>query len=449
MSKQLLDLINLYGKMKSLDGYTRQSRGQQFNELIANMLQCWGFDARCNIRSVGEIDVAFSLNSRQVILEAKWETDTKVDIGPIAKLEKRIKQRLGGTIGIFLSMSGYTEPAIREINIGSQSNIIALSSEHFEAMLSGFFPPEELIGKAMEKASFEGCYYSTIIDMFSVGKTDPFNPIFGLPGKIPNLVIEGKEKIHFDSIISNLPFGQIGVSGLANDSIVITQNAGLFTINYSRKQVSCFLPIPNCSGNPIVTTDGTIYIARKSGVAKLEDNEINFVAGGEKGIVSIQLDGGNNVWALSNRELNEENSNVIKIGDSLGSQINYSIEYKSNHASNFAIQGEGEFIVCGSVGIKGFSSNGSQFIISPRELRMSNPNGLINLSTDEFLIICNDVELWRLNIQIGTQTKICKLALQPSVYELSSINSKSGFLAGNYTDTEGRTKGLIAHWELS
>ena len=86
---------------------TPQHGGQRFNEFIAELLRCWGLDrVEANVRSVGEIDVTFAVDGTRFILEAKWE-QSPVDFGPIAKLRGRITQRLAGTRGVLLSMSGY------------------------------------------------------------------------------------------------------------------------------------------------------------------------------------------------------------------------------------------------------------------------------------------------------------------------------------------------------
>ncbi len=65
----------------------------------------WGLGrVEANVRSIGEIDVAFAIDDTWFILEAKWE-QAPVSFDPIAKLSRRITQRLTGTRGVFLSMS--------------------------------------------------------------------------------------------------------------------------------------------------------------------------------------------------------------------------------------------------------------------------------------------------------------------------------------------------------
>jgi hypothetical protein len=90
-------LIREYGQLQRLEGHTPQSRGRRFNEMIATLFRCWDIRAVADLhQKTGEIDVAFTLDGVWYVLEAKWE-DAKADAGHIAKLQKRVRQRLAGT----------------------------------------------------------------------------------------------------------------------------------------------------------------------------------------------------------------------------------------------------------------------------------------------------------------------------------------------------------------
>jgi hypothetical protein len=67
-------LIEEYGRLKRLEDHTAQSRGQRFNGLIAEMLKCFGIDARASVmgKGKGEIDVVFAIGATRYVLEAKW-----------------------------------------------------------------------------------------------------------------------------------------------------------------------------------------------------------------------------------------------------------------------------------------------------------------------------------------------------------------------------------------
>ena len=74
--------------MRRLEAMTPQRRGQRFNQLVADLLGCWGTDrVQANILGTGEIDVAFTIDGMRFLLEAKWEAGP-VSFDPIAKLSR-------------------------------------------------------------------------------------------------------------------------------------------------------------------------------------------------------------------------------------------------------------------------------------------------------------------------------------------------------------------------
>jgi len=76
-ASKLRALIAEYGQLQSLSGSQRtpQARGIRFNELIAEMLGCWGIEAEVSnaTAGAGEIDVTFAVDGDRYLIEAKWE----------------------------------------------------------------------------------------------------------------------------------------------------------------------------------------------------------------------------------------------------------------------------------------------------------------------------------------------------------------------------------------
>lgn len=160
----LRQLISEYGQLQRLEGHTPQSRGQRFNGLIAEVLQCRGIDAKANVRAAGEIDVIFTVDGAHYVLEAKWQSE-KIDTGVIAKLQKRVRQRLAGTYGVLLSMSGYSPNALAEVKDGERLEVMLLDQSHWEATLGGQISPAKLLGLVRSYAAFRGEPYAPLPDL--------------------------------------------------------------------------------------------------------------------------------------------------------------------------------------------------------------------------------------------------------------------------------------------
>src|SRR5215213_8584543 len=216
-------LINEYKQLRELREVTPQSRGQRFNSFIAELLQCWGINAAANIRGSGEIDVAFELNGRNFILEAKWEKEP-VNTDPIAKLQKRLRQRLAGTIGLLLSMSGFTTDAIKDLKDGEPLAALLFTREHLEAMLSGFLAPEEVIGTAVRRASNYGDGYIPLQQLFDSTSAAELDVTFGSPDEWKNreLIIKSVPSFQATTLASNFSMRQSGVAEFTETELLLT-----------------------------------------------------------------------------------------------------------------------------------------------------------------------------------------------------------------------------------
>lgn len=157
-------LVSEYGHLRRLEGHTAQSRGQRLNGFIAELLQCYGIDAQTSVRGTGEIDVIFAVDGTHYVLEAKWQKK-KSDTGSIAKLQKRVRQRLAGTNGLFLSISGYSSEALAEVKIGERLEVMLLDQSHLEAMLGRQIPPSKLLGLVRSYAAFHGEPYASVREL--------------------------------------------------------------------------------------------------------------------------------------------------------------------------------------------------------------------------------------------------------------------------------------------
>jgi Holliday junction resolvase-like predicted endonuclease len=165
VNSKLQQLVSEYEVLRALEGHTAQSRGRQFNEHIAGVLRCCGITAEANVRTrAGEIDVLLEAGGVHYVLEAKWLAD-KADTGAVAKLQKRVRQRPAGTAGLFLSMSGYSGPALADVGDGERLEVFLLDRQHWEAVLYQGLPPAELIRRVRASAARDGRAFTPLPDL--------------------------------------------------------------------------------------------------------------------------------------------------------------------------------------------------------------------------------------------------------------------------------------------
>src|SRR6266851_475281 len=254
------DLIEEYGRMRRLEAMTPQRRGQRFNQLVADLLGCWGTDrVQANILGTGEIDVAFTIDGMRFLLEAKWEAGP-VSFDPIAKLSRRISQRLSGTRGVFLSMSGYTADAQRDVLRGQQPDMLLIDRTHLEAMLSGLFSPADLFTELVDRASYRGEVYTRLTDLVVSPEETELPPVaLGSPlvQDVP-VITETATGIHAEVVLYGTQPSATTVDGVTvgpSGRLLLTMPDGVAGVDLGAGVSDWAVPIPGCPRSALALAD--------------------------------------------------------------------------------------------------------------------------------------------------------------------------------------------------
>lgn len=442
--KKLRNLIQEYRKLQGLEGYNAQTRGQRLNGFLAELLRCWGINAAHNIRGSGEIDVGFELGGRHFIVEAKWESEP-IGTGPIAKLQKRIRQRLSGTIGLFISMSGYSPEAVSEVKEGERPSVLLLTQEHLEAMLSGFVPPEELIERLLTKASLSGEVGPTLNRLFDEPRVEEIGIDFSHPPEVNPLVAEAIPGFRAQTVVSSLPFGQSGIAEICPGQVLVTLSEGLFALDFKAHKVKPRVLITDCSRNALVGSDETIFFIRRAGVGCIRNGQLYVVGGGFCGNISLFQDNGKGIWIFANGYMGVNSHPIVaRLGETLGDETLFEIEYPSACGSNATLIEEDRILIIGSAGIAVADlKSGKTKIITNNFV---NPMGLVRYSDTHFIIASGNVELSELNVETFSHKPLARFNLSGSISELAKSSEGGGYLFTHYTNGEGLSKGILVRW---
>lgn len=301
---RLRELIGEYGALRRLENTTPQLRGQRFNQFIADVLACWGIGrVQVSVRGAGEIDVAFALDGTRFVLEAKWEAEP-VGFGPIAKLSRRITQRLTGTRGVFLSMSGYTAGALGDATRGQQPDMLLLDRGHLEAMLSGLLSPADLFTELLDRASYSGNVHVPLADLLLPAER-PDLPEFAL-GSEPDqgfpVVTDTAPGILARVVLHGTQPQATTVDGIALDPagrLLLTLPSGVARIDLSTGDTEWAVPVPGCRGNPLPLPDGSVLVLRGPAVLRWRGSSTPEVAaGGFAGGTSLLPGPGGQPWVF-------------------------------------------------------------------------------------------------------------------------------------------------------
>ncbi|MDE1992622.1 MAG: hypothetical protein KGI75_08960 [Rhizobiaceae bacterium] len=149
----------LAGLPADADGIAKRRRGYDFERLLNRLFVLDNLEPRTGYKPAGEqIDGSLYLDGRVYLLEAKWHADP-LPASTLYQFKGKVDGKLAGTIGIFISMSGYAEDAVDALILGKALNIILLDSRDMDAAIlrgSGF---KSVLKLKLRKAAEEGAIY--------------------------------------------------------------------------------------------------------------------------------------------------------------------------------------------------------------------------------------------------------------------------------------------------
>lgn len=136
-----------------------QQRGRAFERILKRMLDKEGLEPRGVLRPSGEeVDGAFYLGGRTYLLEAKWRADP-IPASDLYAFKGKVDGKLVGTLGVFVSMSGYSKDAIDALKAGKEINLILFDAEDIRLVDDGILSFAEAMKRKLRYAAEEGQPY--------------------------------------------------------------------------------------------------------------------------------------------------------------------------------------------------------------------------------------------------------------------------------------------------
>lgn len=119
------------------DQSNRQQAGLELEKLLNELFNLYELNARSPFRVTGEqIDGSFELDNEIYLVEAKWESK-KISEAPLLVFRGKVEGKSSVTRGVFISLSGYTDPALTAITQGKQPNFFLMDGYDLSVVLEG------------------------------------------------------------------------------------------------------------------------------------------------------------------------------------------------------------------------------------------------------------------------------------------------------------------------
>lgn len=163
MGTNLSDIKEEYWKLLNLaadaDAVEKRRRGFNFERMLNKLFTIEQLEPRTGYRPAGEqIDGSIYLDGRTYLLEAKWHADP-LPASTLYQFKGNVEGKLSGTIGIFISMSGYAEDAVDALVLGKALNIILFDGRDMDAAINRGLGFTNVLKLKLRKAAEEGAIY--------------------------------------------------------------------------------------------------------------------------------------------------------------------------------------------------------------------------------------------------------------------------------------------------
>jgi hypothetical protein len=170
----------------------KRKRGHQLEEFLKLLLSTDDLKPRIRFRPTGEeLDGSFELDGRIYLLEAKWHADP-LPASAIYTFKGKVDGKLIGTIGIFISMSGYSEDAIDALTAGKNLNVLLVDKNDIEASVNHGI--SRVLRTKIRAAAEEGVVFYPFTSMLSTIDDKGTTEMPGTPIDEPG-VTEDKSEI--------------------------------------------------------------------------------------------------------------------------------------------------------------------------------------------------------------------------------------------------------------
>lgn len=106
-----------------------QKRGYRLETLLRELFTLFDLDPKASFKVTGEqIDGAFTFQTTDYLLEAKWQHNL-VDAADLDSLAGKLTRKLDNTLGLYLSINGYSDDGVRQHSSGRRLMILMDGSD--------------------------------------------------------------------------------------------------------------------------------------------------------------------------------------------------------------------------------------------------------------------------------------------------------------------------------
>lgn len=139
-----------------------QGRGYGLEQILYDLFNLFELSPRGPFRRIGEqIDGAFIHEGDHFLLEAKWQK-APVDLADLRDLDGAVGSSLDNTLGLFLSLNGFSEQALQAYAQGNRPKIICMDGMDLMAIFEAWIDLSDLIQRKRDIAVHKRIIFASV-----------------------------------------------------------------------------------------------------------------------------------------------------------------------------------------------------------------------------------------------------------------------------------------------
>lgn len=205
------------------DVLARRRRGHAFERVLHSTFEEASMEPRSRFRPTGEeIDGSFMHRGRPMLFKAKWTND-RIPASALYAFRGKIDGKLAGTLGVFISMGGFSPDAVDALIAGKAVNLILFDGNDIRKISqSDGMNIDAAIDFKLRAAAEEGTPLIPLPEPPAIAEKKPAGPL---------IIVEGPRDVILLQALSNAQNGPAQVTfmpagGRLNQPIVALAQVG-------------------------------------------------------------------------------------------------------------------------------------------------------------------------------------------------------------------------------
>ncbi|MEN6333502.1 MAG: hypothetical protein ABFE01_04525 [Phycisphaerales bacterium] len=143
-----------------------QQRGFELEKVMYDLFELFDLDPKASFRNMGEqIDGAFALDGTDYLFEAKWQVE-QITAKDLDSFAAKVGRKLENTLGVFLSINGYSEDGVK-VHASRRANILLADGSDLMAVFEERIDFVSLLLRKKRHASRTGDIYLRVHHVLS------------------------------------------------------------------------------------------------------------------------------------------------------------------------------------------------------------------------------------------------------------------------------------------